>query len=72
VDQDLWLKLDNRSPVWEIESVALFHLVGQLLCPCPVFSLPKEKGQYGGGLPRVTFRSPPYITLSISDPLIVH
>jgi hypothetical protein len=44
VDEDLWLKLDNGSLVWEIVSDALFHLGGHLLCPSLVLSLPKEKG----------------------------
>ena len=44
VDEDLWLKLDNGSLVWEIVLVALFHLGGQLLCPNPVMSPPMEKG----------------------------
>jgi hypothetical protein len=48
VDEDLWLKLDNGSLVWEIVSVALFHLGGQLLCPSPVLSPPREKGYYWG------------------------
>jgi hypothetical protein len=44
VDQDLWLKSNNGSLVWEIVSIALFHLGGQLLCPSPVLSQPREKG----------------------------
>jgi hypothetical protein len=43
VDEDLWLKLDNGLLTWEVFSVALFHLGGQLLCPSPVLSPPKEK-----------------------------
>jgi hypothetical protein len=50
VDEDLWLKLDNGSLAWEIVSVALFHLGGQLLCPSPVLSPPKGKGVLLGGL----------------------
>jgi hypothetical protein len=47
VDEDLWLKLDNGSLAWEIVSVALFHLGGQLLCPSPVTT--QEKGVLLGG-----------------------
>jgi hypothetical protein len=72
VDEDLWLKLDNGSLAWEIVSVALFHLGGQLLCPSPMLSPPREKGYYWGALTRVTFCSPPYLTLSILEPLIVY
>jgi hypothetical protein len=72
VDEDLWLKLDNGSLAWEIVFVVLFHLGGQLLFPIPVLSLPRENGYYWGALTRVMFRSPPYLTLPILDPLIVH
>jgi hypothetical protein len=72
VDEDLWLKLDNGSLAWEAVFVVLFHLGGQHLCPSLLLSLPREKGYYWGGLTRVTFRSPPYLTLSILEPLIVH
>jgi hypothetical protein len=47
VDEDLWLKSNNGSLAWEIVSVSLFHLGGQLLCPSPVLSPPKEKGTIG-------------------------
>jgi hypothetical protein len=48
VDEDLWLKLDNGSLVWEIVWVALFHLGGQLLCPSLVFHCPGKRGTTGG------------------------
>jgi hypothetical protein len=57
VDEDHWLKLDNGSLAWEVVFVALFHLGGQLLCPSPVLSPPREKGYYWGALTRVTFCS---------------
>jgi hypothetical protein len=49
VDEDLWLNLDNGSLVWEIVSVALFHLGGQLLFPSLVLLPPREKGYHRGG-----------------------
>jgi hypothetical protein len=49
VDEDIWLKLDNRSLVWEIVSVALFHLGGQIMFPSSVLSPPREKGVLLGG-----------------------
>jgi hypothetical protein len=72
VDEDVWLKLDNGSLAWEIVSATLFHLGGQFLCPSLALSPPREKGYYCGALTRVSFRSPPYLTLSILDPVIVY
>jgi hypothetical protein len=48
VDEDHWLKLDNGSLTQEVMLVALFHLGGELLCPSPVLSLPRENGTTGG------------------------
>jgi hypothetical protein len=72
MDEDLWLKLGNGSLAWEIVSVTLFHLGGQLLFPSPVLSPPREKGYYWGALTRVTFCSSPYLTLFVLETLIVH
>jgi hypothetical protein len=66
------LNLDHGSMAWEIVSVALFHLGGQLLCPTLMLSPPREKGYYCGELTRVTLYSPPYLTLSILEPLIMY
>jgi hypothetical protein len=49
VGEDIWLKLDNGSLVQEIVLVALFHLGGQILCPSPELSTPREKGVILGG-----------------------
>jgi hypothetical protein len=49
VDEDIWLKLDNGSLVWEIVSVSLFHFGGQHMFPSPVLSPPREKGVLLGG-----------------------
>jgi hypothetical protein len=71
MDEVHWLKLDNGLVAQEVMFVALFHLGGQLMCPSPMLSLPREKGYYRGSLTRVMFCPPPY-TLSILEPVIVY
>jgi hypothetical protein len=66
------LKSDNGSLPWEIVFVVLFHLGGQLMFPSPMLSLPKEKGHFWGGLTSIMLCSPPYLMISIMEPLIVY
>ena len=72
MDENLWFNLNNGLLAWEVVFVVLFNLGGELLCPSPVLSPPKEKGYCWGALTKVMFCSPPYLTLSILEPIIVN